>query len=57
MTSDELKRHMSEDEKPRGVDSIIFASGKPAAEVLGELLKLEISGRVRKLPGGRYVRK
>lgn len=45
------------DEKPRAVDGIIFASGAPAGEVLSELLKLELVGKVRKLPGNRYSRK
>ncbi len=48
---------MLKDGKSREINGIVFASGKPASEVLSELLKLELSGKVKKLPMGRYQRK
>ncbi len=41
---------------PHAVDDLIRASGRPAAEVLAEVLDLELRGMVRRLPGRQLER-
>lgn len=43
-------------EEPVGIDAVIQRSGLSAGEVAASLMTLELSGRVRQLPGQRYVR-
>jgi DNA processing protein len=40
----------------RSVDAVIEATGLSAAKVAASLLSLELSGRVRQLPGQQYIR-
>jgi DNA processing protein len=40
----------------RSVDMVIEATGLSAAKVAASLLSLELSGRVRQLPGQQYIR-
>jgi DNA processing protein len=37
------------------VDELVAGTGRPAAEVLAGLLELELAGRVRRLPGDRFI--
>ena len=39
---------------PVELDALAAAAGRPVDELLGELLELELSGRVRRLPGPRF---
>jgi DNA processing protein len=41
---------------PRGVDEIQAQTGRPTQAVLAELATLELDDKVRRLPGGLYVR-
>lgn len=41
--------------KPTGVEELCARSGLPTALLLSTLMKLELSGRVTKLPGQRYL--
>lgn len=41
---------------PRGVDEILAQTGRPIQAVLAELATLELEDKVRRLPGGLYVR-
>jgi len=43
-------------EEPVAIDAVIAGSGLPAGEVAASLMALELEGRVRQLPGQRYVR-
>lgn len=54
MPDDPLLHHMGFD--PVDVDSICARSGLTAERVCADLLRLELSGRVAALPGGRYQR-
>lgn len=45
------------DWEPRGVDDIASRSGQPAGEVASMLLRLELDGRIRIVPGGLYQRR
>jgi DNA processing protein len=40
----------------RSIDAIIEATGLSSARVASSLLSLELSGRVRQLPGQQYMR-
>lgn len=42
--------------EPRTVDALAAAAGRPAAEVLGALLELELTGVVRRHPGPAFTR-
>lgn len=42
--------------EPLHVDAIAAAAALPSARALGVLLELELDGRVRQLPGGRFSR-
>jgi DNA processing protein len=41
---------------PRGVEEILERTGAGAPAVLAALLRLELAGRIREIPGRRYVR-
>ncbi|MEO8409407.1 MAG: DNA-processing protein DprA [Propionivibrio sp.] len=41
---------------PCGLDELAARSGRSAAELSGQLLQLELAGRVASLPGGRFQR-
>jgi DNA processing protein len=43
-------------EEPTSIDTVIAGSGLPASEVAASLMALQLMGRVRQLPGQRYVR-
>jgi DNA processing protein len=43
-------------DEPLAIDRVIEASGLPAGEVAASLMRLELRGLVRQLPGHRYVR-
>lgn len=51
----ELLRHLPPGE-PVSQDRLIAQSGRPAEEVIAELLKLELDGRLRRYPGPSYCR-
>ena len=41
--------------QPLGIEELCVRSGLPTAVLLGTLMKLELTGRVYKQPGQRYV--
>jgi DNA processing protein len=41
---------------PLGIDELVRTSGRPAAEILAEMLDLELRGMVRRLPGRQLER-
>ena len=41
--------------KPVGIEELCVSTGLPMSALLGTLMKLEITGRVYKQPGQRYV--
>lgn len=55
-TLSQILVRMLADGKPREINGIVFASGHEAHKVSAELLLLELSGKVKKLSGGRYKR-
>ncbi len=42
--------------EPRDADELSAAAGLPVTEVRAALVDLEIEGRVRAFPGGRFAR-
>jgi DNA processing protein len=54
-TSDPVLAALSS-EAPASVEDVQKRSGRPASEVLGRLSELELSRRVRRLPGALFVR-
>lgn len=53
----ELLIHDALESEILGIDEILAATSLPLAEINAMLLKLEIQGLVRQLPGGRFARK
>ena len=41
--------------KPVGIEELCVSTGLPMSALLGTLMKLELTGRVYKQPGQRYV--
>jgi DNA processing protein len=59
LPEDPLQRRILEDlapAEPRAVDEILRRTGEAAPAVLAALTALELSGRVKALPGRRYIR-
>jgi DNA processing protein len=42
---------------PQTLDALLARTGWPAAELSAQLLDLELSGRIARLPGGLYQRR